>query len=222
MRSKQYLKQATMSGSCDALDEAGQLRLTPAEIVEALKAGNERFVRGENIERDMSSQVVATAAGQYPGAVILSCIDSRVPAEIVFDQGVGDLFSVRVAGNVINADVLGSIEFATKLAGSKVVVVMGHTSCGAVKGACDNVQVGHIASLVNNIRPSVDAIVEEGEDCSSANVSLVDRVAAHNVDRTIVNIREQSEIIRELDESGDIILIGAMYDVKSGVVRFVE
>lgn len=222
MRSEEYLRIATMSGSAEALDAAGQLRLTPDQIVSALQAGNARFVAGETIPRDMSAQVVATAAGQFPGAVILSCIDSRVPAEIVFDQGVGDLFSVRVAGNVINPDVIGSIEFATKVAGSKVIVVMGHTSCGAVKGSCDNVQLGHISSLVNYIRPSVEAVVEEGEECSSSNESLVDRVAAHNVDRTIENLRAESEIIRELEASGDVILVGAMYDVASGVVSFVE
>jgi carbonic anhydrase len=213
---------ATMSGSAAAMDDATQSALTSEQVLAALQAGNQRFVDGVTVERDFSSQVEATATGQYPGAVILSCIDSRVPAEIVFDQGVGDVFSARVAGNIIDPHTIGSIEFATKVAGAKLVVVMGHTSCGAVMGSCDNVQLGHISSLVGTIQPSVEAVVPEGEQCDSSDKSMVDRVATHNVERTIENLREESEIISTLESDGDIMLVGAMYDVATGRVTFMQ
>jgi carbonic anhydrase len=213
---------AAMSGSAAAMDPEAQSAITSEQVLEALEAGNQRFVDGVSIERDFSSQVEATATGQYPGAVILSCIDSRVPAEIVFDQGVGDVFSARVAGNIIDPHTIGSIEFATKVAGAKLVVVMGHTSCGAVKGSCDNVQLGHISSLVDTIQPSVEAVTPEGETCASSNAALVDEIAAHNVERTLDNLRAESDIISTLESDGDIMLVGAMYDVATGRVTFME
>lgn len=197
-----------------------QTALTPEQALQRLKDGNERFVHGEQTPRDLNAQVEATADGQYPFAVVLGCVDSRAPAELLFDQGVGDIFNARVAGNFVNDDILGSIEFATEVAGAKVIVVMGHTACGAVKGACDNVQVGHISSLVDEIRPSVEAVTPEGETCSSSNHELVDDVAAHNVERTITEIRDSSEIIVALEEQGDLMVVGAMYDIATGEVHF--
>jgi carbonic anhydrase len=204
----------------DVMTQEIQAALTPEQALQTLKDGNERFVSGERINRDLVAQVDATAGGQYPFAVVLGCVDSRVPAELVFDLGVGDVFNARVAGNFVNDDILGSMEFATKVSGAKLIVVMGHTACGAVKGSCENVQLGNISSLVNEIRPSVEAVTPEGETCSAGNIELVDSIAAHNVDRTIAKIRERSEIIAELEQEGSVKIVGAMYDLETGKVKF--
>ncbi len=199
-----------------------QASMTPTKALEALKEGNERFKNNNKVDRNLLEQVDATSQGQWPFAVVLSCIDSRVPAETVFDQGIGDIFSARVAGNFINDDILGSIEFGCKVAGSKLVVVMGHTSCGAVKGACDDVKLGHISTLISKIKPAVKA-VKEPEDVSqrtSANLKFVNKVAEENVHKTIQNIRSESSILKEMEDNDEIRIIGAMYHVENGDVTF--
>jgi carbonic anhydrase len=214
---------ATPSLSSGAvLDAEAQAALTPDAVLERLQAGNARFVAGLQTPQDLRAEVAATASGQYPLGFVLSCVDSRVPVESVFDVGIGDVFVGRVAGNFVNDDLLGSMEFATAVAGAKVIVVLGHTACGAVKGACDNVQIGHIASLVNEIQPSVAAVTPEGETCSSSNAAHVDAIATHNVQRTIEEIRASSEILRQREADGQLRIVGGMYDLATGVVTFSE
>ena len=203
-----------------AMTKQRQSEMTPKEALARLQDGNERFTGEELLDRDLPTQVEETAEGQYPFAAVLGCVDSRVPPEIIFDQGIGDIFSARVAGNFVNDDILGSLEFATKVAGAKVVVVLGHTSCGAVKGACDNVELGHVSSLVKNIRPAVDDVVDEDETCSSEDTETVNTIAEANVERTVEQIRKQSSILKELEDNGEIVIVGAMYDVKTGEVEF--
>ncbi len=200
-----------------------QAQITPAMAKDILQRGNERFVENRRLERDLGWQVSKTAKGQYPFAIVLSCIDSRVPTEIVFDQGIGDIFNARIAGNVVNEDVLGSMEFACKFAGSKLIVVLGHTSCGAVKGACDSVQLGNLTKLLEKITPAVKATESgPGEDRSSSNEAFVNRVAVKNVELTIENIRQQSSVLNELYGEGKIDIVPAMYDVASGKVEFLS
>jgi carbonic anhydrase len=189
--------------------------MKPAEALEKLKQGNGRFLAGV-APRDLKAQVKATASGQYPFAAVLSCMDSRVPPEIVFDQGIGDLFVVRVAGNVVDTDDLGSLEYATKVVGSKLILVMGHTSCGAVKGAIDDVKLGNLTFLLEKIRP----VIAGSGPGTSSDAAYVDKVAQSNVRQTIREIREKSPIIRELADSGKIGLAGAMYDVATGKATF--
>lgn len=196
-------------------------KLTPAMAIELLKEGNKRFVNNLKFNRNLLQQVNETSQGQHPFAIILSCIDSRTSAELIFDQGLGDIFSTRIAGNIINDDILGSMEFACKLAGSKLIVVLGHSNCGAIKGACDNVKLGHLTGLVNKIKPSVDAIKYVGER-TSANSEFVEKVAAHNVILTSKQIGESSPILLEMVEKGEIEIIGGMYNVESGIVEFYE
>jgi carbonic anhydrase len=199
-----------------------QAKITPKMAVELLKEGNARFVKGKLMERDLHDQIKETANGQYPFAAIVSCIDSRIPTEVVFDQGVGDIFNARIAGNFINEDILGSLEFACKLAGSKVIVIMGHTSCGAVKGACDNAELGNLTQMLDKIMPAVDAIsTPEGTDRSSSNLDFVNKVAVKNVEMTIENIKKQSQVLDEMYQNGEIDIAGAMYDVKTGIVTFI-
>ena len=204
--------------------KASQASITPSGAVELLKEGNQRFVQNQKAERDLLEQVKDTSTGQYPFATILSCIDSRVSAELIFDQGVGDIFSARVAGNIVNEDVLGSMEFACKLAGTKVVVVLGHTACGAVKGACDNARLGNLTALVSKIRPAVLTVKEpeDPESRTSKNASFVDAVAETNVHMTIDNIRKQSPVLKEMEEIGEISIVGAMYDIATGKVHFLS
>jgi carbonic anhydrase len=198
-----------------------QADMTPDKSMEALKEGNERFVSQNMLEYDFISQVEATATGQYPHAVVLSCIDSRIPTEIVFDQGVGDIFNARVAGNFVNEDILGSMEFACKVAGSKLIVVMGHTSCGAVKGACDDVELGNLTQMLDKIEPAVNAVeTPEGVERNSSNIEFVNDVAMKNVEFTIEDIRNNSPVLAEMLEAGEIDVVGAMYDVKTGKVEF--
>ncbi|PKV48922.1 carbonic anhydrase [Aquimarina sp. MAR_2010_214] len=199
-----------------------QSKMTPQMSLTYLQEGNQRFLKSSKAERDLLGQVKDTKEGQYPFAAVLSCIDSRVPVEIVFDQGIGDLFSARVAGNFVNEDILGSIEYACKVAGSNLVVVLGHTSCGAVKGACDDVKLGNITGLLSKIKPAVEAVKEPNEVSlrNSSNIEFVNNVSKQNVILTIENMRNGSEVLKELETSGDIQIIGAMYHVDSGEVEF--
>lgn len=202
--------------------KACQEAVTPAQVVARLKAGNARFVKGQRQARNYRQQVQATAAGQFPLASVVSCIDSRAPAEIVFDQGIGDLFNARVAGNIVNSDILGSLEFASKVAGAKVVLVLGHTSCGAIKGACDDVKLGNLTGLLEKIRPVALSTAPEVKDRSSKNHDFVDRVASANVAATVKAIRDQSEILRSMEQQGQIRIAGAMYDVATGQVAWLS
>jgi len=196
-----------------------QSATTPQKAVEILKDGNIRFVQNAQAGRDLQEQVKATSSGQFPFAVVLSCIDSRVPAEMVFDQGIGDIFSVRIAGNFINDDILGSMEFACKAAGSKLIVIMGHSACGAVKGACDHVELGNLTGLLHKIQPAIDAVSEDG-DRTSANAGFVQKVADKNVELATQTLKEKSPVLREMLENGEIGLVGAMYSVETGEVTF--
>ena len=197
-----------------------QSSITPKKAIELLKRGNQRFVANQVMQRDISTQVAQTGGGQYPFAAVLGCIDSRVPAEYVFDQGIGDIFNARVAGNFVNTDILGSLEFACKVAGSKVIVVLGHSSCGAVKGACDHVELGNLTHMLGNIQPALDAITSDYEDKSSNNSSFVQEVAERNVLLNVSKIKSNSPVLDELYENGEIDIVGAMYDVHTGVVSF--
>ena len=202
--------------------KATQAALTPESALKLLKEGNQRFVQQNQTARDLIEQVKQTTSGQYPFATILSCIDSRVSAELVFDQGVGDIFSARVAGNIVNEDILGSIEFACKLAGTKIIVVLGHTACGAVKGACDDAKMGNLTILLSKIKPAVEAITEPEDPNlrNSKNADFVNAVAEKNVYLTIANLREKSPVLAEMEENGEIMVVGAMYDIADGKVHF--
>jgi len=198
-----------------------QAALSPAMAVALLKDGNKRFLDGNTLNRNLHQQVADTASGQYPFAAVVSCIDSRIPTEVIFDQGIGDIFNARVAGNFVNEDILGSLEFACKLAGSKVIVVMGHTSCGAVKGACDHAEMGNLTQMLGKIMPAVDGTsTAEGEARNSSNGDFVNRVAVKNVELTIENLKSMSPVLNEMLENGEIDVVGAMYDVKDGSVSF--
>ena len=197
-----------------------QAQLTPAAALALLKEGNGRFVNNLRANRNLLRQVNETSDGQFPFAVVLSCIDSRVSAELVFDQGLGDIFSVRIAGNFVNDDILGSMEFACKVSGSKLIMVLGHTRCGAIKGACDDVQLGYITAMLGKIRPSVQATPCEGER-SSKNEPFVDAVALTNVQATMKHITERSPILEKMVTSGEIAIAGGVYDVQNGTVEFI-
>ena len=194
-----------------------QDNLTPKCAHDILVEGNKRFVANLKAQRNLKDQVLATSEGQYPFAVILSCIDSRVPAELVFDEGIGDIFSIRVAGNVINQDVLGSMEYACKVAGSKIAVVLGHTKCGAVTAACNNVKLGNITSLLEKINPAINAIRKED---SKFTPEQIEEVSFENVNVSIDRIRKESPILAEMEKNGDIEIVGASYDVNTGLVEF--
>ncbi len=201
-----------------------QAAISPLEAIEILKDGNRRFVKNQHADRDLLEQVADTVGGQYPFATILSCIDSRVSAELIFDQGVGDIFSARVAGNIVNEDLLGSMEFACKLAGTKLILVLGHTSCGAVKGAVDGAKMGNLTALLSKIQPAVDAVAEPGDNSlrTSQNLNFVNSVAVKNVALTIENIRHDSPVLKEMEDEGSIKIIGGMYDINNGEVRFFD
>jgi len=199
-----------------------QATMTPQKSLQYLKEGNERFQNNLKANRNLLEQVNDTSDGQFPFATILSCIDSRVSAELVFDQGLGDIFSVRIAGNFVNEDILGSMEFACKLAGTKLIVVLGHTSCGAVKGACDDAKMGNLTKLIEKITPAVNAVVEP-KDASlrnSSNLEFVDTVAEKNVQLTIDRIHKESPILSDMEKNGEILIVGAMYDINNGEVTF--
>ena len=212
---------AVVSGSAFGvvLSKAQRDALTPDEIIALMKKGNERFRLGKESPHDYLAQQRVSAKGQYPAAVILSCIDSRAPAETIMDLGIGNCFNARVAGNVTNDDIIGSMEFACKVAGAKVAVVMGHTACGAIKGAIDDVRLGNLTGLLAKIRPAVDATDYEGER-SAKNYGFVDAVARKNVELAIAGLRRRSTVLAELESSGAIKIVGAMYDLETAVVEF--
>ncbi|MCD9186522.1 MAG: hypothetical protein LUM44_08815 [Pyrinomonadaceae bacterium] len=199
-----------------------QQTTTPLEALQFLREGNYRFLTNLKANRNLLQQVNETRDGQYPFATILSCIDSRTSAELIFDQGLGDIFSIRIAGNIVNTDILGSMEFACKVAGSKLVVVLGHSKCGAIKGACDQVQLGNLSTLLNKIQPSVYFERRTKENRTSANADFVANVTEIQVKRSIETIVEQSIVLREMIEKEEIALIGAIYDVETGTVDFLE
>ena len=197
-----------------------QNALTPKKALELLKDGNKRFVNNLKINRNLLQQANETSDGQHPFAVILSCIDSRTSAELIFDQGLGDIFSVRIAGNIINEDILGSMEFGCKAAGAKIIVVLGHTKCGAVKGACDHIEMGNLTALLSKIRPAVDDEKITIENRNSTNDEFVENVSTINVKRTVKAIMERSPILKEMIEKGEIGIIGGTHDITSGEVVF--
>ena len=199
-----------------------QNRLTPDRVLAALTEGNQRFVSGTLTARDHSRQVRAAAVGQFPKAIVLSCVDSRVPVEDVFDRGIGDMFVARVAGNFENTDILGSMEFATKVSGAKVVLVLGHYDCGAVKGAIDGVELGNITDMVANIRAAADHLASYEGEKTSKNEEFVRMVTEENVRKTIGDIREGSPILREMEDQGKIKIVGAVYDMESGAVNLLD
>lgn len=199
-----------------------QLTMTPDKALQFLKEGNGRFQNNLKANRNLLEQVNDTSDGQFPFATILSCIDSRVSAELVFDQGLGDIFSVRIAGNFVNEDILGSMEFGCKLAGTKLIVVLGHTSCGAIKGACDHAEMGNLTKLIEKITPAVNAVLEPADESlrTSKNLDFVDEVSKKNVLLTIKRIHKESPILNEMEANGEIKIVGAMYDINTGMVEF--
>jgi len=199
-----------------------QNALTPAKAIDILKAGNERFINNLRANRNLLQQVNETSDGQHPFAAILSCIDSRASAELIFDQGLGDIFSIRIAGNVLNDDILGSMEFACKVSGAKAIVVLGHTRCGAIKGACDGVKLGHLSGLLEKLQPAVDAETTTTAGRDSRNSAFVEKVALLNVRRGIGLILERSAILREMAARGEIALVGGIYHVTTGKIDFQE
>ena len=205
----------------DTLSKERRDKMTPDEILAKLKRGNRNFSKGLMTARNYRNEQKITAKGQFPAAVILSCIDSRAPAEVIMDLGIGDIFNVRVAGNIANEDILGSMEFACKLAGAKVVLVMGHTACGAIKGAIDNAELGNLTGLLAKIKPAVKATKFKGEQ-SSKNAAFIDAVAQKNVELTIGEIRKKSVVLAELESKGAIKIAGSMYNLETAIVDFFE
>ena len=201
-----------------------QAAMTPDAALQMLKDGNKRFQENMKADRNLMEQVKDTSTGQYPFATVLGCIDSRVSAELVFDQGVGDIFSARVAGNFVNEDILGSMEVACKLAGTKLIVVLGHTACGAVKGACDDAKLGNLTAMLANIKPAVEAVAEPADTSkrNSGNIDFVNSVAVKNVELTIERIKAESEVLAEMEQNGEINIVGAMYDIHTGAVTFMN
>ena len=202
------------------LNKEMQAAITPSTAIEILKEGNKRFMNNLKANRNLLEQANETSDGQHPFAVILSCIDSRTSAELIFDQGLGDVFSVRIAGNIINEDILGSMEFACKVAGSKIIVVLGHSKCGAVKGACDHVEMGNLTALLSKIQPAVYDEKTETENRNSSNAEFVEKVASINVKRTVNAILERSPILKEMIQNGEIGIIGGMHNITNGEVTF--
>ncbi len=204
--------------------QESQASLNPPRALSMLREGNARFVNNLKANRDLLAQANETRNGQWPFATILSCIDSRTSAELIFDQGLGDVFSIRIAGNIVNTDILGSMEFATKVAGSKLLVVLGHTSCGAVKGACDHVEMGNLTELLSKLQPAVyqETTFRKAEERTSKNRDFVENVAAINVRRSVRSIVERSAILERLIRDGAIGIVGAMHNLDSGEVEFYE
>ncbi|MDO6491188.1 MULTISPECIES: carbonic anhydrase family protein [unclassified Cellulophaga] len=201
-----------------------QATMTPEKSLQFLKEGNQRFQNNLKAHRNLLEQVNDTSEGQFPFATILSCIDSRVSAELIFDQGLGDIFSVRIAGNFVNQDILGSMEFGCKLAGTKLIVVLGHTSCGAIKGACDNAELGNLTAMLAKIKPAVNAVTVPKDKSlrNSKNLDFVDHVAEKNVLLTIDRIVAESDVLAEMQKNGEVKIVGAMYDINSGEVKFLD
>lgn len=204
------------------LNKELQDAISPKRAIEILKEGNKRFVNNLKANRNLLEQANETSDGQHPFAIILSCIDSRTSAELIFDQGLGDVFSVRIAGNIINEDILGSMEFACKVAGSKIIVVLGHSKCGAVKGACDHVEMGNLTALLSKIQPAVYDEKTEINDRTSKNSEFVEKVAAINVKRTVQSIMQRSPILNDMIKNGEIGIIGGMHNLSDGEVVFYE
>ncbi len=196
--------------------------ITPAKALAILKEGNNRFMNNLKANRNLLQQANETSDGQHPFAVILSCIDSRTSAELIFDQGLGDIFSARIAGNVVNEDILGSMEFACKVAGSKIIVVLGHSKCGAVKGACDHVEMGNLTALLSKIQPAVYDENTEKENRTSKNDAFVEKVSAINIKRSVTAIMERSPILKEMIEKGEIGIVGGTHDITNGEVTFYD
>lgn len=199
-----------------------QEAISPTKAIELLQEGNKRFVSNLKAHRNLLQQVNETSDSQHPFAAILSCIDSRTSAELIFDQGLGDIFSIRIAGNIINEDILGSMEFCCKIAGAKVIVVLGHTKCGAIKGACDHVEMGNLTSLLTKIRPAVNNESSVQQNRNSNNAEFVEKVSTINVKRTVNSILERSPILKEMIENGEIGIIGGTHDISTGDVNFYE
>ena len=197
-----------------------QSELNPDLALEILKEGNDRFVKNLKANRNLLQQVNETAQGQFPFATILSCIDSRTSAELIFDQGLGDVFSIRIAGNILNEDILGSMEFATKVVGTKIIIVLGHTKCGAIVGACNNVELGNLTALLHKVKPAIALEKDTTENRTGSNVRFVDNVTTNNVIHTIERIRRESPIILDLENTGAIKIVGAIYNVDNGSVNF--
>jgi len=203
-------------------NKQSQDAIKPQDALQMLKDGNARFCQNLRADRDLLQQVNATADGQWPFAAIVSCIDSRASVELIFDQGIGDVFSARIAGNFVNDDILGSLEFACAVAGAKLVVVLGHSACGAIKGACDHVELGNLTQMLAKIAPAVDAIAPDynAEARNSSNSEFVERVAHENVAQTVAAIAERSAVLRDLKDNGNIDIVGGMYDISNGSVTF--
>lgn len=199
-----------------------QKSITPTKALELLKSGNKRFIENLKFNRNLLQQANETSDGQHPFAIVLSCIDSRTSVELVFDQGLGDVFSVRIAGNIINEDILGSMEFGCKLAGSKILVVLGHTKCGAIKGACDHAEMGNLTALLSKIQPAVYDEKTELKNRTSSNDVFVEKVSSINVRRTVTAIMERSPILKDMVTRGEIGIVGGMYNISSGEVEFYE
>lgn len=195
-----------------------QAELTPKDILTSLQEGNQRFISNNQIKREYSEQIGITSGGQYPYAVVLSCIDSRVPVEVVFDQGIGDIFSARVAGNVIDEDMLGSIEYACAAAGSKLILVLGHTKCGAVTSACKGVEMGNVTALLSKIKPAVDTVIQKGDEITS---EKIEEVVVKNVQLSMDRIKKESQILKDLIDNGTVDLVGGIYDVATGKVNII-
>ena len=202
------------------LSKEAQKNITPDSALEILKEGNERFMRNLKANRNLLQQVNETSEGQYPFATILSCIDSRTSAELIFDQGLGDIFSIRIAGNILNEDILGSMEFATKVMGTKIIVVLGHTKCGAIVGACNHIEMGNLTTLLNKIQPAIYKEQETTENRNGSNETFVNNVTELNVFLTIDRIRRESPIIAQLEHEGTIKIVGGIYNVENGRVIF--
>lgn len=204
------------------LTKDDQAAITPEQALDLLKEGNARFINNLKANRNLLQQANETSDGQHPFATILSCIDSRTSAEIIFDQGLGDIFSIRIAGNILNEDILGSMEFACKVVGTKIIVVLGHTNCGAIKGACDHVEMGNLTALLSKIRPAIDEERTETEHRHSGNERFVEKVTLINVSRVAKGIIERSPILKDLVESGQIRIVGALHDLQTGTVSFLN
>jgi carbonic anhydrase len=199
-----------------------QNAITPKIALDLLKEGNKRFVNNLKINRNLLQQANETSDGQHPFAVILSCIDSRTSAELIFDQGLGDVFSIRIAGNIVNEDILGSMEFGCKVAGAKAIVVLGHKKCGAIKGACDNVELGNLTGLISKIKPAIDQEMTTTDNRNSSNANFVENVAELHVSLSVRNILLQSPIIAEMVKNDEIGIIGGVHDISTGEVKFFE
>jgi carbonic anhydrase len=213
---------SSTGAAASATTKESQAAMTPQSALADLKTGNARFVAGHPLKRNLAADVKVTASGQYPFAIVLSCVDSRQPIEIVLDQGIGDIFSARVAGNVLNDDILGSMEFACKVSGAKLIAVIGHSNCGAIKGAVDGVELGNLTGLLNKIQPATTQVPAAVQPRSSRNLEFVDDVSAANVRLVMQQIRERSPILREMIDQNQIGLVGGMYDLSTGAVHFFD